>query len=62
MCKKYITRKITISVTNIILDLFNELRLGILDAKRNWDFSGDYIKAMWFMLQQGEIKDYVIVT
>ncbi len=59
---EFVTRKITSSVAKIKLGLANELKLGNLEAKRDWGFAGDYIKAMWLMLQQDEPDDYVIAT
>jgi len=59
---EFVTRKITSTVAKIKLGLENELRLGNLEAKRDWGFAGDYIKAMWLMLQQDEPDDYVIAT
>lgn len=59
---EFVTRKVTDAVAKIKLGLANELRLGNLDAKRDWGFAGDYIKAMWLMLQQDEPDDYVIST
>lgn len=59
---EFVTKKITDSVARIHLGLTNELRLGNLDAKRDWGFAGDYVKAMWLMLQQNEPEDYVIAT
>lgn len=59
---EFVTRKITSTVAKIKLGLENELRLGNLEAKRDWGFSGDYVKAMWLMLQQDEPDDYVIAT
>ena len=59
---EFVTRKITSSVAKIKLGLANELRLGNLDVKRDWGFAGDYVKAMWLMLQQTEPDDYVIAT
>lgn len=59
---EFVTRKVTNTVAKIKLGLTNELRLGNLDAKRDWGFAGDYIKAMWLMLQQDEPDDYVIST
>lgn len=58
----YVTRKITSTAAKIKLGLENELRLGNLDAKRDWGFAGDYIEAMWLMLQQDKPDDYVIGT
>ncbi|MBI4948737.1 MAG: GDP-mannose 4,6-dehydratase [Deltaproteobacteria bacterium] len=59
---EFVTRKITSIVARIKLGLANELRLGNLDAKRDWGFAGDYVEAMWMMLQQDEPDDYVIAT
>jgi GDPmannose 4,6-dehydratase len=59
---EFVTRKITTAVAKIKCGLENELRLGNIDAKRDWGFSGDYVRAMWLMLQQGEPDDYVIAT
>ncbi len=59
---EFVTRKITNAVAEIKLGLTKELRLGNLEAKRDWGFSGDYVKAMWSMLQQGKADDYVIAT
>jgi len=59
---EFVTRKVTDGVARIKLGLANELRLGNLDAKRDWGFAGDYVKAMWLMLQQDEPDDYVIAT
>ena len=57
---EFVTRKISQSVAQIRLGLADELRLGNLDAKRDWGFAGDYVKAMWLMLQQPEPDDYVV--
>jgi GDPmannose 4,6-dehydratase len=59
---EFVTRKITNAVAEIKFGLAKELRLGNLDAKRDWGFSGDYIEAMWLMLQQKKPDDYVIAT
>ena len=59
---EFVTRKITDGVARIKLGLADELRLGNLDAKRDWGFAGDYVEAMWLMLQQDEPADYVIAT
>jgi GDPmannose 4,6-dehydratase len=59
---EFVTRKVTDGVARIKLGLANELRLGNLDAKRDWGFAGDYVEAMWLMLQQDEPDDYVIAT
>ena len=58
----FVTRKITRAATRIKLGLQENLFLGNLDAKRDWGFAGDYVKAMWMMLQQDEPDDYVIAT
>jgi GDPmannose 4,6-dehydratase len=60
--KEFVTRKISDGVARIKMGLLNELRMGNLDAKRDWGFAGDYVKAMWLMLQQPEPDDYVIAT
>lgn len=59
---EFVTRKITYHVAKIKLGLAKELRLGNLDAKRDWGFAGDYVRAMWLMLQQPEPDDYVVST
>jgi GDPmannose 4,6-dehydratase len=59
---EFVTRKITSTIARIASGHENELRLGNLEAKRDWGFAGDYIKAMWLMLQQDEPDDYVIAT
>lgn len=59
---EFVTRKITDGVARIKLGLADKLALGNLDAKRDWGFAGDYVKAMWLMLQQDEPDDYVIAT
>jgi len=58
----FVTRKITRAATRIKLGLQKKLYLGNLDAKRDWGFAGDYVEAMWLMLQQDEPRDYVIAT
>jgi GDPmannose 4,6-dehydratase len=58
----FVTRKITRAVTRIKLGLQDKLFLGNLDAKRDWGFAGDYIEAMWLMLQQNKPDDFVIAT
>jgi len=58
----FVTRKITNGVARIKLGLQDELRLGNLDAKRDWGFAKDYVEAMWLMLQQDQPEDYVIGT
>jgi len=60
--REFVTRKITDGVARIKLGLAKELRLGNLDAKRDWGFAGDYVRAMWLMLQQDSPDDYVIAT
>lgn len=60
--KEFVTRKITDGVARIKHGLATELRMGNLDAKRDWGFAGDYVKAMWLMLQQEKPDDYVIAT
>jgi GDPmannose 4,6-dehydratase len=57
---EFVTRKITHTAARIKLGLTNELRLGNLDARRDWGFTGDYVRAMWMILQQDEMEDYVI--
>ncbi|WP_019635688.1 GDP-mannose 4,6-dehydratase [Paenibacillus fonticola] len=59
---EFVTRKVTDTVARIKLGLQNELRMGNLDAKRDWGFAGDYVKAMWLMLQQDQPEDFVIAT
>ncbi len=59
---EFVTRKISQSVAQIRMGQANELRLGNLDAKRDWGFAGDYVKAMWLMLQQSKPDDYVVGT
>lgn len=59
---EFVTRKVTDAVARIKLGLQNELRMGNLDSLRDWGFAGDYVKAMWLMLQQDEPDDYVIST
>ena len=59
---EFVTRKVTDAAARIKLGLANELRLGNLDAKRDWGFAGDYVRAMWLMLQQEAPADYVIST
>ncbi|MBK7642005.1 MAG: GDP-mannose 4,6-dehydratase [Planctomycetes bacterium] len=59
---EFVTRKITRAAARIALGLERELVLGNLDARRDWGFAGDYVRAMWSMLQQKEPDDYVIAT
>jgi len=58
----FVTRKITRAATRIKLGLQDKLYLGNLDAKRDWGFAGDFVEAMWFMIQQDKPDDYVIAT
>ncbi len=58
----FVTRKITRAATRIKLGLQDKLYLGNLDAERDWGFAGDFVEAMWLMLQQEEPEDYVIAT
>ncbi|MBX9582099.1 MAG: GDP-mannose 4,6-dehydratase [Gemmataceae bacterium] len=60
--REFVTRKVTDGVARIKLGLAKELRLGNLDAKRDWGFAGDYVRAMWLMLQQDRADDYVVAT
>jgi len=59
---EFVTRKVTYGAAKIKLSLANELQLGNLDAQRDWGFAGDYVKAMWLMLQQNQPDDYVVAT
>jgi GDPmannose 4,6-dehydratase len=59
---EFVTRKVTHHAAKIKLGLTHELRLGNLDAQRDWGFAGDYVRAMWLMLQQDAPDDYVIAT
>ena len=59
---EFVTRKVSMAVARIKLGLQNEIVLGNLDAKRDWGFAGDYVEAMWLMLQQDKADDYVIST
>jgi len=59
---EFSTRKISNGVARIKLGLQKELRLGNLDAKRDWGYAGDYVRAMWLMLQQDQPDDYVVAT
>ncbi|MBW7938526.1 MAG: GDP-mannose 4,6-dehydratase, partial [Candidatus Omnitrophica bacterium] len=58
----FVTRKITRALANIIHKRQDKLYLGNLDARRDWGFAGDYVEAMWLMLQQDQPDDYVIAT
>ncbi|MBN2023165.1 MAG: GDP-mannose 4,6-dehydratase [Pirellulales bacterium] len=60
--KEFVTRKVSDAAARIKLGVQNKLRLGNLDAARDWGFAGDYVKAMWLMLQQDRPSDYVIAT
>ncbi|MCP5107729.1 MAG: GDP-mannose 4,6-dehydratase [bacterium] len=60
--REFVTRKVTYTAAKIKLGLAKELRMGNLDSKRDWGFAGDYVKAMWLMLQQADPDDYVIAT
>jgi GDPmannose 4,6-dehydratase len=59
---EFVTRKVSDGVARIKLGLARNLRLGNLDAKRDWGFAGDYVRAMWLMLQRDQPSDYVIAT
>jgi GDPmannose 4,6-dehydratase len=59
---EFVTRKVTDGAARIKLGLADSLSLGNLDAQRDWGFAGDYVRAMWLMLQQGQPDDYVIAT
>ena len=59
---EFVTRKVTDAVARIKLGKQKELRLGNIDAKRDWGFAGDYVEAMWLMLQQDTPDDYVVAT
>jgi len=59
---EFVTRKVSQAVARISLGLQDDLTLGNLDAKRDWGFAGDYVEAMWRMLQQPEADDYVVAT
>ncbi|MBV8722961.1 MAG: GDP-mannose 4,6-dehydratase [Candidatus Eremiobacteraeota bacterium] len=60
--REFVTRKISDGVARIKLGLAKDLRLGNLDAQRDWGFAGDYVRAMWMMLQANQADDYVIAT
>ncbi|NPV66907.1 MAG: GDP-mannose 4,6-dehydratase [Anaerolineae bacterium] len=59
---EFVTRKVTHAVARIVLGLQDHVALGNLDARRDWGFAGDYVRAMWLMLQQDQPDDYVIAT
>jgi GDPmannose 4,6-dehydratase len=58
----FVTRKITCGIAEILAKKIDKIYLGNLDAKRDWGFAGDYVEAMWLMLQQPKADDYVIAT
>ncbi len=60
--REFVTRKVTSAAARIKCGLQNKLRLGNLDAKRDWGFAGDYVRAMWLMLQRDQPADFVIAT
>jgi len=60
--RQFVTRKITHGAARIKLGLAKELRLGNLDAKRDWGFAGDYVEAMWMMMQHQTPEDFVVAT
>jgi GDPmannose 4,6-dehydratase len=60
--REFVTRKVTDAVARIKLGLQDSVTLGNLDAARDWGFAGDFVEAMWLMLQQDEARDYVIST
>ena len=60
--KQFVTRKVTDGIARIKAGRAKELRLGNLDAKRDWGFAGDYVQAMWMMLQQPKADDYVVAS
>ena len=59
---EFVTRKVTHGVARIKAGLDDKLALGNLDAQRDWGFAGDYVRAMWLMLQQDQPDDYVVAT
>lgn len=59
---EFVTRKVTYGAAKIKLGMANQLRLGNLDSQRDWGFAGDYVRAMWLMLQQDQPDDYVVAT
>ena len=59
---EFVTRKVTNAAARIKLGLQHELVMGPLDTKRDWGYAGDYVRAMWLMLQQDEPDDYVVAT
>ncbi len=60
--KEFVTRKISDGVARIKLGIASELRLGNLDAKRDWGFAGDYVRAMWMMMQRDRAEDFVVAS
>lgn len=60
--REFVTRKVTDAVARIKLGLQDSITLGNLDARRDWGFAGDFVEAMWLMLQQPEARDYIIAT
>ncbi len=60
--ESFVTRKVTLGAARIKIGLQNRLYMGNLEARRDWGFAGDYVEAMWLMLQQAEADDYVIAT
>ncbi len=60
--KEFVTRKISDAVARIVEGVQEDLKLGNIDSERDWGFAGDYIRAMWMMLQQDEADDYVVAT
>src|SRR5438552_7859327 len=60
--REFVTRKVTDAAARIKLGRAKDLRLGNLDAKRDWGYAGDYVRAMWLMLQQPTPEDYVVAT
>ncbi len=59
---EFVTRKVTYHAAKIKLEMANEIRIGNLDSKRDWGYAGDYVRAMWLMLQQDQPDDFVIAT
>lgn len=59
---EFVTREVSNSLAKIVLGLENELRLGNLEAKRDWGHTPEYVESMWLMLQQDKVDDYVIAT
>jgi GDPmannose 4,6-dehydratase len=59
---EFVTRKVTLGAARIKLGLAEELPMGNLEAQRDWGFAGDYVRAMWLMLQQDEPEDFVVAT